>query len=139
MTRIAAGLEKSGLAERVSDAEDARRVTIAATAKGRQLLLAAQRRRVESLAPFNLLMNYWWESGASATRAEAALIHTLLAMENLRSEQKAAWKAVFDHLAFRADDEPVAHIPPEVRGWLGALTPDLRDQMRNFIRRSLLE
>jgi len=38
MTRIAAGLEKSGLAQRVSDAADARRVTIAATAKGRQLL-----------------------------------------------------------------------------------------------------
>jgi DNA-binding MarR family transcriptional regulator len=50
MTRIAAGLEKSGLAERVSDAADARRVTIAATAKGRQLLFAAQRRRVVSLA-----------------------------------------------------------------------------------------
>jgi hypothetical protein len=94
---------------------------------------------VESLAPFNLLVNYWWESGASASRAEAALIHTLLAMENLRPEQKTAWKAVFEHLAFRADDEPVAHIPPEVRGWLGALSPDLRDQMRNFIRRSLIE
>jgi DNA-binding MarR family transcriptional regulator len=50
MTRIAAGLEKSGLAQRVSDAADARRVTIAATAKGRQLLLAGQRRRVEALA-----------------------------------------------------------------------------------------
>ncbi len=94
---------------------------------------------VESLAPFNLLVNFWWECGASATRAEAALIHTLLAMENLRPEQKAAWKAVFDHLAFRADDEPVAHIPPEMRGWLGALTPDLRDQMRNIIRRSLID
>jgi cupin-like protein len=94
---------------------------------------------VESLSPFNLLVNYWWETGASAARAEAALIHTLLAMDNLRPAQKHAWKAVFDHLAFRADDEPVAHIPPEVRGWLGALTPDLRDQMRNFIRRSLQE
>jgi len=50
MTRIAAGLEKSGLAQRVSDEADARRVTIAATAKGRQLLLAGQRRRVEALA-----------------------------------------------------------------------------------------
>lgn len=50
MTRIAAGLEKSGLAERVSDAADARRVLITATAKGRQLLLAGRRRRVEALA-----------------------------------------------------------------------------------------
>jgi DNA-binding MarR family transcriptional regulator len=50
MTRIAAGLEKSGLAERVTDPADARRVLIAATAKGRQLLIAGQRRRVELLA-----------------------------------------------------------------------------------------
>jgi DNA-binding MarR family transcriptional regulator len=49
MTRIAAGLERSGLAEKVTDANDARRVLIAATAKGRQLLLAGQKRRVESL------------------------------------------------------------------------------------------
>jgi Cupin-like domain len=95
---------------------------------------------VESLAPFNLLVNYWWEAGsANAARAEAALIHTLLAMDGLQPAQKLAWKAVFDHLAFRVDDEPLSHIPPEIRGWLGALTPDLRDQMRNFIRRSLLE
>ncbi|HZQ68338.1 MAG TPA: MarR family transcriptional regulator [Terriglobales bacterium] len=50
MTRIAAGLEKSGLVERVGDAGDGRRVLIAATAKGKQLLLAGQRHRVESLA-----------------------------------------------------------------------------------------
>jgi len=50
MTRIAAGLEKSGLAERVTDVADARRVLIAATAKGRRLLFAGQRRRVKSLA-----------------------------------------------------------------------------------------
>jgi Cupin-like domain len=94
---------------------------------------------VESLAPFNLLVNYWWDGGTSAARAEAALIHTLLAMDNLRADQRHAWQTVFDHIAFRTDDEPLAHIPPEVRGWLGALTPDLRDKMRNFIRRSLLE
>jgi DNA-binding MarR family transcriptional regulator len=49
MTRIAAGLEKSGLAERVTDPADARRVLIAATAKGRHLLFAGQRRRIELL------------------------------------------------------------------------------------------
>src|SRR5438445_13882340 len=50
MTRIAAGLEKSGLAEKVTDPADARKVSIAATIKGKQLLLAGQRRRVQSLA-----------------------------------------------------------------------------------------
>ena len=50
MTRIVAGLEKSGLAERESDSEDARRIQICATAKGVRLLQRARQRRVEDLA-----------------------------------------------------------------------------------------
>ncbi len=93
---------------------------------------------VESLEPFNLLMNYWWEApGGHAARAEAALIHALLAVGSLTKEQRLAWKAVFDHLVFRVDGDPVAHIPPQMRGLLGELTPDLRDRMRNIIRHSL--
>jgi len=95
---------------------------------------------VESLEPFNLLVNYWWEApGANAARAEAALIHALLAMQPLTMQQRLAWKAVFDHLAFRVNGDPVAHIPAEARGLLGDLTPDLRDRMRNLIRHSLLD
>jgi oxalate decarboxylase/phosphoglucose isomerase-like protein (cupin superfamily) len=95
---------------------------------------------VESLAPFNLLVNYWWEApGVHAARAEAALIHALLAMAPLSSQQRLAWKAVFDHLVFRVDGDPLAHIPVAARGLLGELTPDLRDHMRNIIRRALLD
>lgn len=95
---------------------------------------------VESLAPFNLLVNYWWDAPeANAQRAEAALIHALFAMGSLTDPQRRAWQAVFDHLVFHANGNPVEHIPPAVRGWLGDLTPDLRDRMRNFIRKSLLE
>ena len=78
-------------------------------------------------------------AGANAARAEAALIHALLAMQPLTQQQRLAWKAVFDHLVFRVDGDPVAHIPAEARGLLGELTPDLRDRMRNLIRRSLLD
>jgi hypothetical protein len=95
---------------------------------------------VESLEPFNLLVNYWWEEpGTNAAQVEAALVHALLAMGPLTQEQRLAWRAVFDHLVFRASGDPVGHIPVEARGILGELTPDLRDRMRNIIRRSLLE
>ncbi|MGA9039288.1 MAG: MarR family transcriptional regulator [Terriglobales bacterium] len=50
MTRIVTGLEKSGLAERVPDLKDARRVSIAATAKGTRLLHEARKRRIQALA-----------------------------------------------------------------------------------------
>jgi hypothetical protein len=96
---------------------------------------------VESLEPFNMLMNYWWEEPRSASsRAESALIHALLTIAHLEPQQRVAWQAVFEHLVFRTThSDPVAHIPPEIRGMLGELTPDIRDRMRNLIRKSLLD
>jgi DNA-binding MarR family transcriptional regulator len=50
MTRIIAGLEVSGLARRVADTVDARRIRIHPTAKGIQILQQARKRRIEHLA-----------------------------------------------------------------------------------------
>jgi DNA-binding MarR family transcriptional regulator len=50
MTRIVTGLESRGLAERVADAYDARRVQIRTTPKGAKLLQNARRKRVAYLA-----------------------------------------------------------------------------------------
>jgi DNA-binding MarR family transcriptional regulator len=50
MTRIVTGLEGSGLAERVADTKDARRVQIRATAKGTRLLQRGRQRRIAYLA-----------------------------------------------------------------------------------------
>ena len=50
MTRIVAGLERSGLARRASDVTDARKIQIHATEKGRRLLQQARKRRIEYLA-----------------------------------------------------------------------------------------
>jgi DNA-binding MarR family transcriptional regulator len=50
MTRIVTGLERSGLALRIADSEDGRRVRVSATPKGIRLLQAARQRRIEALA-----------------------------------------------------------------------------------------
>src|SRR5690348_4947752 len=50
MTRIVTGLESRGLAERVKDVNDARRVQIRATPKGTKLLHNARKKRVAYLA-----------------------------------------------------------------------------------------
>ena len=54
-------------------------------------------------------------------------------------EIRQAWQAIFDQLVFHANGDPVMHIPPEIRGWLGKLTPDIRDKMKNVIRRALID
>jgi DNA-binding MarR family transcriptional regulator len=50
MSRIVSGLEHSRLAERMTDARDARRVRIRATPNGERLLHEGRRRRIEYLA-----------------------------------------------------------------------------------------
>jgi DNA-binding MarR family transcriptional regulator len=50
MSRIVAGLTRSGLVDIASDRDDARRLRIRATPKGTRLLQKARRRRVEDLA-----------------------------------------------------------------------------------------
>ena len=46
MSRIVAGLKRSGLARIDSDARDARRIRVSVTAKGERLLQEARRRRI---------------------------------------------------------------------------------------------
>jgi hypothetical protein len=80
---------------------------------------------VQSLAPFNILINYWWNS---ARRPETApflcLLHGAIAIANLPSQQRDVWKAFFDHYVFRIHGDPAAHIAREQRGLLGSLSPE---------------
>lgn len=50
MSRIVAGLKRSGLAKIETDAKDARRIRVTATAKGERLLQQARARRIRLLA-----------------------------------------------------------------------------------------
>jgi DNA-binding MarR family transcriptional regulator len=50
MSRVVAGLKRSGLVETVKDAQDARRITIRATGKGTRILQQARKRRLDYLA-----------------------------------------------------------------------------------------
>lgn len=50
MSRIVAGLKRSGLAQTASDGSDARRIRITATAKGARILKRARQRRICALA-----------------------------------------------------------------------------------------
>ncbi|MGP8034150.1 MAG: cupin-like domain-containing protein, partial [Steroidobacteraceae bacterium] len=59
---------------------------------------------VESLEPFNLLVNYWWHVlGGTAVGAVSGFDALLAAIVNLRSlpaPARAAWRALFEHYVF---------------------------------------
>jgi hypothetical protein len=91
---------------------------------------------VESLEPFNMLVNVWWnEARADIGSARNAMFHGLLSLRALPPHQRAAWKAAFDHYVFQLDGDPAAHLDPEVAGVLGPVT----GETIVAIRRALLD
>ncbi|MFZ8985117.1 MAG: cupin-like domain-containing protein, partial [Steroidobacteraceae bacterium] len=86
---------------------------------------------VESLSAFNLLVNYWWCASPSIMGAPTtALMHAILALRDLPARQREAWRGLFDHYVFEADESVYAHIPETGRGCLARLTPDSAARLR---------
>ncbi|MGB6310793.1 MAG: cupin-like domain-containing protein [Steroidobacteraceae bacterium] len=96
---------------------------------------------VESLEPFNVLVNYWWHDlagdGALADSAFDALLHGLLGIRALPPATRRAWAAFFEHYVFGADPEVTAHIPEARRGILGALSAEQLAGLRAHLGKKL--
>jgi len=96
---------------------------------------------VESLEPFNVLVNYWWHDvagdGASADSAFDALVHGILSVRALPPATRRAWGALFEHYVFGAGAGVVDHIPQERHGMLGDLSPEQLAALRAHLARRL--
>jgi hypothetical protein len=93
---------------------------------------------VESLAAVNLFVNYWWNPARQDTGSPYdALLHALIAIASLPEDQRAAWQVMFDHLVFRPDGAPAAHLPASVRGVLGDIDPVMVERMRSTLIQNL--
>ena len=89
---------------------------------------------VESLEPFNVLVNYWWHDprGASteADSAFDALLHGILSIRGLPPESRRAWSAFFEQYVFGDTNQSIEHIPRHRHGILGELSEEQRRALR---------
>ena len=93
---------------------------------------------VEGLAPFNVLVNYWWRSVPRwLGNPEDALLHAILAVRDLPPEQRAQWRAQFDHYVFAATEDVTAHLSPDARGILAPLTAATAGQIKARLLRGI--
>ncbi|MEP9401798.1 cupin-like domain-containing protein [Sphingomonas sp. VNH70] len=93
---------------------------------------------VEGLAAFNILVNYWWRDTPRWLGVpQDVLNHAILGIRDLPADQKAYWRAMFDHYVFDNDAATVAHLPEGKRGVLDPLTPETADRLRNYLLRQL--
>ena len=78
--------------------------------------------QVEALDPFNILINYWWNTTpAYVDTPMNTLLHGLLSLRERSAAEKAAWRAVFDYYLFGAADLARAHILSTGQGDLAPL------------------
>lgn len=92
---------------------------------------------VESLSKVNGLMNYWW-NGSSAPKAVSpspidSLNINILAMRDLNSNQRDAWRAVFDHYVFHTGVAPCSYLPKDKQQILGELSPAQVRMVKDYL------
>ena len=89
---------------------------------------------IESLAAFNLLVNYWWcDSPAILGAPSDALLHAILALRDLPSRQREAWRSLFNHYVFDADDSVHEHIPVAGKGFLAPIDEATAKRLRAML------
>jgi hypothetical protein len=77
---------------------------------------------VESLAPYNVLVNYWWDDApAFLTSGMNALYMAMLGIRDKSAHEREGWKHLFDHYIFNGAEKSNALIPVEARGVLHTL------------------
>lgn len=94
--------------------------------------------QVESIGPFNGLVNYWWDAVSIGPDAPyTALLLSMITIAERPAAERRAWQAFFDHYVFRSKGHPLAHLPPQQHGLLGPLKPDNYSKIRARIMRLL--
>lgn len=91
---------------------------------------------VESLEPFNILVNYWWTQKQSPVHNYDALLHAVLAFRDLPAEHREVWRGMFDYFVFETAGESLGHLAPEHRGHLGPITPQKAASIKAILARS---
>lgn len=85
-----------------------------------------------------MLVNYWWNPARNDIGSPwDAMLHGMLSLRPLPPNQRAAWRAMFDHYVFQSEGDPAAHIPLEMTGILGPVTTETIAQMRKSLAEAL--
>jgi hypothetical protein len=94
---------------------------------------------VESLTPFNVLVNYWWDGAPDFGAPHGALLHALLTIRDLPADQRAVWESVFKQLVFTDPEVALAHLLPQERGMLGPPSAERTRKLRETLAREFKE
>lgn len=94
--------------------------------------------QVEALSPFNILINYWWNTYPKIRgQAMNVLYHALMSIRDRPEQEKQAWKHLFDYYVFDSDTNAGSHLPAHARGYLGAIDENAARKLRAMLLQKL--
>jgi hypothetical protein len=88
---------------------------------------------VESLTPFNVLVNYWWNDAPRLGSPYDVLLHAALSLRDLPSDQRKFWSAMFGHFLFTDPETSMQHLAPDKRGLFGPPSPQRIQEVRKIL------
>jgi hypothetical protein len=95
---------------------------------------------VESLDKFSMLVNYWWGAlDANSVSPYHSLLHSLMSIPALPVEQRKVWRNFFDHFVFRIEQDPCAHLPPEMEDIIGNMSAERMQHIKALLAQKLTE
>ncbi len=94
--------------------------------------------QVQSLSPFNVLINYWWSpSPKFMGTAMNVLHHAIWSLRDRPEAEKRAWKQLFEYYVFGPSEFAGEHLPPHARGALGPMDDVTARQIRAMLINNL--
>lgn len=89
---------------------------------------------VEALAPFNVLINYWWNTSPKYMGTPMnVLYHAILSLRDRPEHEKRGWKHIFDYYIFGPSERPREHMPEHAHGDLGAIDDVKARRLRSLL------
>ena len=92
---------------------------------------------VEALGEINTLINYWCGGSIGGDRAppypHAAMLMSILAMNELPISARKAWKAMFDYYVFHENGDTAEHLPQGKRGIMSGIDEVSAERLKKWL------
>jgi hypothetical protein len=94
--------------------------------------------QVEALAPFNIMINYWWRTAPAYMGNPLDIVmHAILGLRDRSESEKKAWREVFDYYVFGSPEKPREHLPEAAHGPLADLDDNRSRHLRALVKNGL--
>jgi hypothetical protein len=93
---------------------------------------------VEAFGRFNAMVNFWWMTAQPFLgNPMDVLMHAMMCVRDRPSNEKAAWKELFDYYIFAEPENARAHLPPQSHGAFATMDDNLSRRLRAMLRNNL--